>query len=118
MVCGWLIYANSEGHTNIIVCPSKLMYHIPCPGCGITRATLKFLQYDYIVAIKMNPNVVFSVAYLILSPLVIILDLLSRKEIIKCIYNYIEQNLHKKIIWIPFFIIELLIWIHNLLIDI
>lgn len=118
IICGWLIYANSEGHTNVIVCPSKLLYKIPCPGCGITRATLKFLHFDYIAAIRLNPNVILSIVYLTFTPIIIILNLLSEKDVVKCIYNYINHKLQKKFIWIPFLIIELLIWIHNVLFEI
>lgn len=117
-MCVWLIYANSEGQAGIIVCPSKLFYNIPCPGCGITRATLEFLHCNVNGALLLNPNVLLSIAFLLTCPLIIIIELLTKKEIVTYLYTKIEEWLHQKKIWIPLFIIELLVWIHNIIMNI
>lgn len=118
IVCLWLIYANSGGQTGIIVCPSKLFYHLPCPGCGITRATIKFLHCNVFDAILLNPNVIFSIAYLLICPIIITIELITKKEIAIYLYKRIEKCLHRKKIWIPIFIVEILIWIHNIMMNI
>ena len=118
IVCVWLINANSEGQARIIVCPSKLFYHIPCPGCGITRATIKFLHCDIVDALLLNPNVLLSIAFLFICPILIIIELLTKKEIVIYLYTRIENCLHRKSIWISFVIIEIFIWIHNIMMNI
>ena len=114
VVCGWLVYASIKGQTGITVCPSKILYHIPCPGCGITRATLRFLQYDIMGALYINPNVILSIAFLVFFPIILFVDLIIKRGIISAIYDRTEQLLHKKVIFIPLIIIEILIWFHNI----
>ena len=111
----WLIYAAYEGQTNVIVCPSKLIYHLPCPGCGITRATLKFLHCDFIGALRMNPNVIISISFLVGSPVILAIDFLTTSHLTANLYNSMEKLLRKYAIAIPFYIIELCIWIHNII---
>lgn len=36
-------------------CPSRLLFGIPCPGCGITRAFLLVLLGDFSSATRMHP---------------------------------------------------------------
>ena len=56
---------------NIPICPSKVFLGIPCPGCGITRACLSALQFDFIAAFEYNPlwvTLPFAlIAYVVLS---------------------------------------------------
>lgn len=32
---------------DVPICPSRVLYGIPCPGCGLTRATLAMLRWDW-----------------------------------------------------------------------
>jgi len=45
------------------VCPTALFFGIPCPGCGLTRATLALLHGDVGTALRLHPLV------LVLTPL-------------------------------------------------
>ena len=37
IACAWVMVAYcTEGQSGLVVCPSKIIYHIPCPGCGMT----------------------------------------------------------------------------------
>jgi len=45
------------------VCPLALVAGIPCPGCGLTRATLSLLHGDLQAALRFHPLV------LLLTPL-------------------------------------------------
>lgn len=42
---------------SIPVCPTALILHIPCPGCGLSRATLAALRGDFASAFKLHPAV-------------------------------------------------------------
>jgi hypothetical protein len=36
-------------------CPTALLFGIPCPGCGLTRATVAMLQGDFGAALHLHP---------------------------------------------------------------
>jgi hypothetical protein len=40
---------------NVPICPSAAVLHQPCPGCGLTRATMALLHGDIAAATLMNP---------------------------------------------------------------
>ncbi len=42
---------------NLPVCPMAVTLGIPCPGCGLTRATLATLQGDFAAALRFHPLV-------------------------------------------------------------
>ena len=39
---------------NIVVCPSKVVYGLPCPSCGTTRAFISLTKGDFFVALSYN----------------------------------------------------------------
>ena len=45
-------------------CPIRRITGVPCPGCGVTRATLSLLQLDFAKALRLNPAVFFVYPYL------------------------------------------------------
>ncbi|MBR5307897.1 MAG: DUF2752 domain-containing protein [Clostridia bacterium] len=46
-----------------ISCVFLEFFNIPCPGCGMTRATLSLLRLDFLNAVKYNA-VVFFMPYI------------------------------------------------------
>ena len=49
-----------------VVCPSRLLFGVNCPGCGMTRGVLLTLGGDLRGALDVNPAGPFLVAALIL----------------------------------------------------
>ena len=48
------------------VCPSKLIFGIPCAGCGMVRAFILFITFQFREAFAMNPGIyVVAVAFFI-----------------------------------------------------
>ena len=39
------------------LCPIKAIFHIDCPGCGLTHATIYMFKGDFINAFKANYTV-------------------------------------------------------------
>ena len=114
IVCLWLLSVK-EGQTTITVCPSKLIYHIPCPGCGVTRATLLMLRGSITDALMMNPNCLFAVLYLFAYPALLLLSIINRKAYIMNAYKLLDRALHNKICLYALLGAELIIWVHNIL---
>jgi hypothetical protein len=110
----WLFYSFSLGQrADIILCPSKLIFHLPCPGCGTTRACLYFCQGYIGKALLTNPNCLIVLAAGCILPLLLIHDFVLRRHSFINIYKYIEDKLHRSYFWIPILIFEVAIWIHN-----
>lgn len=42
------------------ICVSQLIFGWPCPGCGLTRATLALLALDFPKAFAMHPLVILA----------------------------------------------------------
>lgn len=42
---------------SIPVCPTAIVLHIPCPGCGLSRATMALLRGDLAAAFRIHPGV-------------------------------------------------------------
>ena len=47
-------------------CPSEILFGLPCPGCGLTRAALLLLKGDLQGSLRMNPMLLFIPVYFIL----------------------------------------------------
>lgn len=46
-------------------CPMKLLFDIPCPGCGMTRAIISLLKFDFKVSFTYNPLAIFVLLALV-----------------------------------------------------
>lgn len=42
-----------------ITCVFLKLFDVPCPGCGMTRAFLSLLNWDFTQAVKYNATVLF-----------------------------------------------------------
>lgn len=106
----WMIL-NRLGKLDIMVCPTKWLFHIPCPGCGMTRAANLLLNGDIVGALRMNPNIV-AVTILVMVALPLLISSLFTSK------NYIERIDHKlntSLFLIPFSVFEVLVWAYNIL---
>lgn len=58
-----LVLAGIAGLVALVVafqvptCPTALFFGVPCPGCGLTRATLLLFSGDVAAALRMHPLV-------------------------------------------------------------
>ena len=59
---GWLLApvlaftaATEASHLGLVLCPFRFVTHLPCPGCGMTRALLALCQGDLHGAILAHP---------------------------------------------------------------
>jgi hypothetical protein len=62
------------GHELPVVCPSRLLFGVNCPGCGMTRSVLLTLGGDLRGALGVNPAGPFFVAALVLLAAQLLFD--------------------------------------------
>ena len=114
IACAWVMVAYcTEGQSGLVVCPSKLIYHIPCPGCGMTRATLLVIHGHWADAIKMNPNVVICMVGIIIFPILLVADMARGTACLHQTYQKIEHLLHKRLVISLILLFEWAIMAHN-----
>lgn len=112
----WLFLSfTTEGQMNIVVCPVQLLFHIPCPGCGVTRATMLFLRGHIREALSLNLNVIFSIGYIFIVPILLVYDFVMKKFILYNAYRAIDSILKYKWAFFSFIVLELYVWIHNII---
>lgn len=91
---------------DIRFCPVFNLFHIPCPGCGMTRAFKRILEGKILESFKYN---------ILMFPLLIIILFYIITVIINKDYILTEYiNKHKKIVIIVSIIITIISWIINL----
>jgi hypothetical protein len=55
VVLGFVVLGAAAVGLRLPLCPSALFLGIPCPGCGLTRASLLLLSGDFAGALRMHP---------------------------------------------------------------
>lgn len=108
----WNLFSPDKGP--LIVCPSQLIFHIPCPGCGATRTCIHILKADIHFDTFFNPNGFLILAAMLVASAGLFLDLFFGKNVLKNLYLNIDNLLKKKHFWIPFAIMESIILVCNI----
>jgi hypothetical protein len=101
---------NSENN----ICIIKHVTNIPCPSCGSTRSVLSLLQGNFIDAIYLNPIGLLLVIIMIIAPIWIFYDIITKKESFLNSYKKLEFLLQQKKIAIPSILLILSNWIWNI----
>ena len=95
-------------------CFVKNINQLPCPSCGSTRAVLSILNGNFQDAFIFNPLGFIVIFLLILVPLWIVKDWITRKKTFQNFYQKIECYLSNKRISLPFLGLIVLNWIWNI----
>lgn len=83
------------------LCPIKLLFDKECIGCGMTRAFISIISFDYISAIKYNVLSIPIFIGIFMYCTALFLDIIFAKNMI----NSIEKQLSKKYMYIIYTII-------------
>lgn len=105
----WIVL-NKCLNLSITLCPTKIFWGIPCPGCGITRAIKLCFEGDLWAAVLMNPNIILVWIILPIAPFILIIQLTTRKDYIERINAFLNKKVYLFIIMIA----EGSIWIYNI----
>lgn len=104
------ITLNNIYDINIMLCPAKILFGIPCPGCGMTRAIKLCLEGELMAAIRMNPNIILVWILLPIAPFILITQLATKQDYIARINTFLDKKVYLFIILIA----EGSIWIYNI----
>lgn len=104
------ITLNNYLKISLTLCPTKAIFGIPCPGCGITRAIMLSLKGELIAALQLNPNIALAWILIPFAPVLVFFQITTKRNYI----GKINSTLNKKGFLIPFGIIEGLIWAYNI----
>ena len=106
-----LFYSESSQFS---VCMIKNVTGFPCPSCGTTRAVQLLFKGNFINSLVMNPFGIFVSNIMLLLPIWIVFDLLSKKQTFYAFYYKTEFVLKQKKIAIPLIILLIINWIWNI----
>lgn len=113
----WLYYSltnNSLTNGSVEVCLLKNITNIPCPSCGSTRSIISLIKGNFREALSINP-IGFIVAFImVISPIWITTDVLTKKNTLLDFYKTIEIYLKKPKYTIPLLVILIINWIWNI----
>lgn len=113
----WLYYNLSNSNTRNLSfepCLVKNITKIPCPSCGTTRSIISITKGNLIEALAINP-VGYIVAFIMLvCPIWIIIDILSKKNTLFDFYKSSEIHLKKSKYTLVLVLILMINWIWNI----
>ena len=96
-------------------CLFRKITGIPCPSCGTTHSVLSIIKGDFGVAFYQNPFGFLLAMMLVVIPVWIIIDLITRRESFLLFYKRAENFLRMRWVAIPAIILVLVIWILNII---
>lgn len=108
----YLIYHSESSSYSLCIFKNVTSY--PCPSCGTTRAIEFLIKGDLIRSLAMNPFGMIVFCIMVVSPLWIGYDIVSKKETFFTFYTKIENIVKTKKIAIILIALVLLNWIWNL----
>ncbi|MCR5849802.1 MAG: DUF2752 domain-containing protein [Bacteroidaceae bacterium] len=117
-VCGYVwLYVSDDGNwgSRLVCCPTRLIWGIPCPACGTTRAVRAIFHGEWLASLHYNPlGLVVSLA-MVVVPIWIVADTVTGSSSLLRAYRFTERKLGQ---W-PYAALGILLilanWIWNLL---
>jgi len=101
-------------NNGVNVCLFKQVTNMPCPSCGSTRAVFSILSGDISESLLLNPFGMIIISIMVLSPFLILYDVLKGKQYVYSLYHRIELVLKRKLVAIPMIFLVLINWIWNI----
>jgi hypothetical protein len=117
-VAGYIYFGyqwNKTQHDeSVSLCMIKNVTGYACPSCGTTRAISAFIKGNFTESVMLNPFGIIVALLMVVVPLWIIKDLITKKNTFYQFYKKAEHIIQKKWIAIPLIILVVLNWIWNL----
>lgn len=112
----WFIVSIISGTQEIIVCPSKLILHLPCPGCGTTTAAKMIFAGNIADGMIHNPNAVLLPLFAIIYICSYMVDIRCNEPLGRTFDTIVSQPHIKKIFLPALLLLEAAIWARNIIV--
>ena len=99
---------------DFVVCPSRLVYDLPCAGCGGTRAFLLLLRGHPVDAFFMNPNVYLFLPLFLTCGCLWTYDIIHHTNRLNDWYARFKQWCNRPVVYVPILVVEAVIWGYNI----
>lgn len=76
-----------------VSCIFKSIFHIACPGCGLTRGFRALFRLDIKEAVSYNILTIPIFLFLIITSIIFIVDLISKKNLLEKYFNFFTNKL-------------------------
>lgn len=114
----WL-YINKQNNTTqkqtVEVCLLKHATNIPCPSCGSTRSVILLSKGKFIDALCTNPLGYIIASIMVLTPIWILVDFITKKKSLFEFYKKTEKHLKQPKFVVPLIILVLINWVWNII---
>lgn len=112
----WLYfnYINHNKTSTFTICYFKNITNLPCPSCGATRSIISLSKGNFNESVITNPLGLLMSAFMIIIPLWIVIDVITKSNSLYNFYNKVEIALKKPKFYIPLIILILINWIWNI----
>lgn len=114
----WVFYningGGEQDSSGFNTCLIKRFTDFPCPSCGSTRSVLAIFKGDLYGALTWNPLGFILGVLMIVAPVWLVFDLLTKKETLLKFYRKMETALCKKWVAVPAVFLILINWIWNI----
>ena len=113
----WLFYQLTGNivYSNESICIFHNITHLPCPSCGITRSVIYILEGNFSAGLFLNPLGFIAFLGLIIIPIWLLYDFLSKKYSLALFYRNAEKFMQKKPVAITLIILICANWGWNIL---
>lgn len=115
----WLYFGITSAHSHSEMCMKgcliKMLTGIPCPSCGTTRSIISLFNGELEKSILLNSLGLVVALIMIISPIWISYDLISKRSTFFNFYGWFEQKIRKPLIATPLVLLVLINWIWNII---
>ncbi|MEG1580149.1 MAG: DUF2752 domain-containing protein [Bacteroidaceae bacterium] len=108
-----LLELTEAGYT-FVICPFRLIFGIPCPACGSTRALIAIQNGSFLDALRINPLSYLLLTGAIIALLVLLLDVLFQKRYTWQLYLLFDKSMRRPIFFIPSLLLLAALWLYQL----
>jgi len=112
---GWLALNHAEDPEHgLTLCLFRAVTSLPCPSCGTTRSVWAVMHGDFFQALYYNPLGYIVLPIMLITPVWIIIDLLTKSQSLMLFYKRVESALRKRNLAAVLIGLILLNWVWNI----